>query len=336
MANLRTTHGPADLVAAKMDMMQQALPQDDYTLSRFKQAAIAVARDPKIADCAPASVAQAIYQCARLGLIPDPVLHHAAIVPFKVKGQGKLATLIIEYRGFLELAYRANPELTIQAGTVYENDDYTLVEGLRPELKIHERHWEKGAEPGEPLFFWCAPAQPGKEFAPTVISASEARRIGRASKAGMKPGTPWHDHFERMGEKTAIRRASRFFQLDPYKPASRKFAEALQADERTDELQYDELFEANVIDQEPDPADPLSPGKHQLGEQDKSRQNQAKLALKAALVHRAKALKTTVPTLQKMVMNDKDLEQLTEQEIGLIVDTLNNMKSLDNDAPLLP
>lgn len=236
-SNLPAQNNVKVLVQQRMSQMIQSLPGTDVAHRRFKTAALAVASNPGIQKCEPMSVLKAIYTCARLNLYPDPALHHAAIVPFRNGKTGKSeATLIIEYRGLVELAKRANPKLSLRAGTVYTNDDYELTEGTRDILKITKRYWEKGLEdPGEPLLFYAIADEGEGEPITLVVPAVEARKIGRASKAGMKRGTPWYDHFERMGEKTALRRVMRFLRFDPDKDEANRLQQAVEWDERTED-----------------------------------------------------------------------------------------------------
>lgn len=251
---------PVEIVRHRMNTMLASFGEDESAARRFKQASVSLAMSPGIASCEPTSVLKALYTCARLALIPDPAQEHVAVVPFKDnQSKQRLATVIVMYKGLVELAKRACPDLSIRAGTVCANDDYVLEEGLQQQFRITKRWWEKGLKgPGDPIFSYCI-SQQGVHAAPqlVVVSAEEGRRIGAASKAGMKEGRPWHDHFQAMCEKTAVRRSSRFWQLSPDKPAeSRRLQEAIRYDERSDErgdpydLIGDELFEA-----EPTPFD---------------------------------------------------------------------------------
>lgn len=259
---------PRDYVAKRGDTMMEALPSGEHSRKRFMQAAVGICSNPSVARCTPESVWKAIYQCARLNLVPDPVLHHAAIVPFRNSRAGcHEATLVIEYRGLIELMKRANPLLSVKAGTVYAEDDYELVEGTENRLTITKRWWEKGLDDsGPPLFFYAVAHEPGAEVVPVIVPAAEAKKIGSSSKAGMRKGTPWHDHFERMGEKTAIRRLERFVRMDPDKPETAQFREALEVDERTDEVQVEDVAAPIPLEEgtqpmfpaaEPDPAPPV-------------------------------------------------------------------------------
>ena len=242
---------PKALVRKQLPKMLDALPGNKQAnIQRFQQAAIGVAASPKVADCDPGSVVRAIYECARLNLIPDPVLHLASVVPFYNKGR-KEATLIIEYRGLIELMKRANPGLTIWTGTVYENDDFELHEGTEQRLDITKRWWAKGeGSSGDPvLHYACARERDAQHTVMVCIPTQEARAVGEASKAGMKPGTPWHDHFERMAEKTCIRRLERFVRMSPDEAGT--VQRALEVDERTDEISSglgDDVDGANMDD----------------------------------------------------------------------------------------
>ncbi|MCC7147151.1 MAG: recombinase RecT [Phycisphaeraceae bacterium] len=261
---------PVETLKSRLPAMLKAMPAVMH--DRFKQAAIAIAMSPMIADCTPESVVRQVFACARLNLIPDPVLHLAAIVPFRNGKTGKKeATLVIEYRGLVELAKRADPSLWLKASTVYENDDYELVEGSVDRLTIKKRWWEKNeAGPGRPLFFYCVSKQANaEEPLLTIISAAEAEKIGKASKAGMREGTPWHDNFERMGEKTTIRRSSRFWRMDPDKSETRVFREAINLDEVADSPADTDTSADGLLDglgnSDEDAADNIPSGESRIG-----------------------------------------------------------------------
>lgn len=233
MSNEMMRVSPYELTRQKMDSMLKALPgEETYLIQRFRQAMLSMANSPGLSKCTPDSVVKSLYACVRLGLIPDPVLQHVAVVPFKNNAKGiHEATLIPMYKGLIELAKRAESRLYLSVGTVYSNDEYEYVDGLNLKFNIVKRWWEKGDMPGEPVFSYCISGLPDEQKNLEVVSAREGRKIGGASKAGMKPGTPWHDHFERMCEKTAVRRASRLWRLDPEKESTRRLREAMSIEE---------------------------------------------------------------------------------------------------------
>jgi phage RecT family recombinase len=253
---------PVNLIRSQMVRMIESLPGNKNARKRFETAALGVAKMPGISQCTPSSVLRCIHTCARLNLIPDPALHLAAIVPFRNnKTNTKEATLIIEYRGLVELAKRANPKLLIRAGTVYENDEYELITGTEERLVIRKLWWERGkGDSGKPKFSYCVSQTPDGLPMLMVISRQEGEKIGRESTAGMVKGTPWHDHFERMCEKTAVKRSSRFWQMDADREETRQFREAIDVD---DEVGSDSEFEAIDFQQESDERpDQLTAGDH--------------------------------------------------------------------------
>lgn len=275
MANLATQpkglavpKTPKELVASRMDKMIEALPgATETSIKRFKAAAIGVAMSPLVYDCTPESVFTAIYTCARLNLIPDPALKLAHIIPFKEKGV-KRAQLIIGYQGYIELARRANPALIVRTGSVYENDEYILEDGVELVFRITKRAWEKGQANGQFLFSYCVSGTSGQEKTVKIISRQDGQKIA-ASKSDYTPwkkGGPLKESgvavdFPAMCEKTAIRASSKLWSLDPEKESTKHFLEALAADENTERAEVGDLgdyglgeidVDANVVPNAPD------------------------------------------------------------------------------------
>jgi recombination protein RecT len=240
---------PKELVVSRLPKMLEALPKD--AIQRFKQAALAVVMNPNVADCTPESVASAVYACARLNLIPDPVLKQAYIIPFKKK-----ATVVLGYPGLIDLARRACPGLEVNTGVVYDNDDYTLTGGKNPDLLIRKYHWQKGEEPGEVAFsFGTFKSPEASDYTLVVVPRYKLDAIA-AAKGGN--GSPWLTNFPEMAEKTAIRRMSRLWTLSPERREdARRFREALAIDE-ADELPAMEV-------ENPDLAE-LSEGEARVGQ----------------------------------------------------------------------
>lgn len=230
---------PKDIVTQKTASVMQALyGQSEEDKKRFMHAVLGVVSQPAIMDCEPNSVLSCIYGCARLSLAPDPVLQLAAIVPYRDTKSGvKRATLQIMYKGYILLARRAAPEMSLNVGTVFENDQFTLIEGLNPVLKITRRWWMDSDEPGEPLFSYCISKQSAAaDPSMTIVSRHEAMRIAKSSKAGMRPGTPWHDYFVPMMEKTSVRKSAKLWELDPNNAASKAFREAEMIDDSPENM----------------------------------------------------------------------------------------------------
>ncbi len=96
-------------------------------------------RNPALLECTLPSLAETMIQAASLGLEVGDVLGTAYAVPFRNSHTGKKeATLILGYRGLLELAYRHPQVLAIQAGVVAEGDEFSYELGSESFVK-HRR-----------------------------------------------------------------------------------------------------------------------------------------------------------------------------------------------------
>lgn len=230
--NALATTTPKALIEQRMAKMLAALPSKKEA-ERFRQAALAVAMTPSIAECEPQSVYSAVYACFRMNIVPDPVLKEVFIVPFKKK-----ATLVLGYPGVLKLARNADPGLSVRTGTVYENDDYVLEEGLYQTFAIRRRWWQKRDKDGNPVqpgfveFCYCVYKLPGADPQLVIVPYADLQDLATKSKAGNRPGTPWHDHFAAMGEKTAIKRAAKLWTMQAERrEEAAAFKEAMRLDE---------------------------------------------------------------------------------------------------------
>ena len=80
----------------------------------------AVMASPNILNCDPKTLRKALLQCAQIGLMPDG--DQAALVPFKNNGV-LTATLVIGYKGMVDLARRAIPGIVIDTQVVTAEDE---------------------------------------------------------------------------------------------------------------------------------------------------------------------------------------------------------------------
>ena len=77
----------AEWIVAMKPQIKKALPSV-ITPDRFTRMALtAVAQNPKLGDCSPASFCGAMLQAAQLGLEPNTPLGQAYLIPFRNKGQ---------------------------------------------------------------------------------------------------------------------------------------------------------------------------------------------------------------------------------------------------------
>lgn len=211
----------ADMVKALEPEIKRALPSV-LTPERFTRMALsAINNTPKLAECTPMSFIAALMNAAQLGLEPNTPLGQAYMIPYKNKGV--LETQFqIGYKGLLELAYRNERMQSIEAHTIYENDDFYYELGLNPQL----RHIPEWKERGEIKGFYAVFKLDNGGYRFEVMSRYDIDQYAtRYSKAFTSEYSPWRSNYEAMAKKTVIK------QLLKYAPMKSDFQKAISMDE---------------------------------------------------------------------------------------------------------
>lgn len=191
-------------------------------------------REPQLANCGVESVLSCFMKCAALGLEPSNVdgLGRAYILPYGNKnyrtGQ-KEATLIIGYKGMIDLARRSGQIRDISARAVHEGDEFTYSYGLNEDL----RH-VPCTKPGKLTHvYMIANFKDGGHYF-QVMNADEIEAAAKRSPSYGKAVSPWKSDYEAMAKKTVIRRAF------PYLPVSVEARDAAASDDQTPD--YSDVF----------------------------------------------------------------------------------------------
>jgi recombination protein RecT len=132
-----------------------------------------------------------------LGFYPGSVDQKAYLVPFKDQ-----CTLIVGYKGMVELAYRSRLIKSIRARAVYEGDRFTYKDGLSPVLD-----WEPGDTPRDPkkiTHAYCIVETKDGGVIYDVMTKAEIDAIRGRSKAS--GSGPWVTDYAEMAKKTIMRR----------------------------------------------------------------------------------------------------------------------------------
>ncbi len=188
----------------------QALPKH-LTPDRFARIAIvAMTRTPALAECTQASLFDCLMDLSQLGLEPDG--RRAHLIPY-----GDKATLIIDYKGLVELAMRSGNVANIHADLVCENDRFEYDRGSITQHKIDFRK-----DRGEPFAVYAICRFKDNTEKTEVMTLAEVESIRNRSKAGRKG--PWVTDWGEMAKKTVFRRLSKWLPLSP------EYRDALEAD----------------------------------------------------------------------------------------------------------
>lgn len=232
-------------------------PVDDLTAKRALAVMTTLAKGV-LAECDVTSVLLAALNVAKLGLNPDPQLGHVYLIPFKdTKAKLTRATLIIGYKGFLELARRAGMG-AVRVEPVYANDQFVYVGGLHVTLS-HVPWWmrtdKRQSESGEFRAAYVV-ANINGDAQVAVYPVSQLDKAKQHSAAGRRGYGPWVEHEDPMRLKTAVRLASKLWSLSP------ELGRAVEIDERAEEGTTQELpgDMGEILD-----AEEIPEGKHGFG-----------------------------------------------------------------------
>jgi recombination protein RecT len=187
----------AQMINAMRPEIARAIPKGMDPDRLVRIALTIVRKTPELATCSPQSILGALMTCSQLGLEPGP-LDLVHLIP-----RSNECTLLIGYRGYIELAYRSGLVARISAEAVYENDFFVHRKGLTPVL---EHSWDTSQPRGKLVAAWCAHelTTGGADF--VVIGSEDAARAKQSAQGTSRQSSPWNTDVAAMWRKTAIRR----------------------------------------------------------------------------------------------------------------------------------
>lgn len=202
-----------------LTQLAQALPKH-LSAERIARLALTEFRgNPKLMACEPASILACVVKAASLGLEFGGALGHIYMIPF-----GREATVVIGYKGLIDLATRSARVSSIKAVSVRERDEFQVFEGTEQRIHHVTPRGDRGALTD---FYAIAHMRDGSKMF-VVMSAAEVNAIRDKSKNGRSG--PWVDHYEEMGKKTIIRRLSKVLPLSTEIQSALEQADAIDAE----------------------------------------------------------------------------------------------------------
>ena len=188
----------------------RALPSH-VTPDRFIRVMLtALTKTPKLMECTQESVMRCMMDCSALGIEPDGRRVH--LIPY-----GKECTLIIDYKGLVELVRRSGNVTSIRAEHVCENDEFSWENGVLN----HRIDWRKPR--GEIQAVYAEAKLASGETQTAVMTREEVEGIRKRSKAGSSG--PWVTDWGEMAKKTPLRRLVKLL------PLSADIADAIDRDD---------------------------------------------------------------------------------------------------------
>jgi recombination protein RecT len=179
---------------------------------RFVRVALtALNKTPKLAECTRESLIQCLMDCSALGIEPDGRKAH--LIPY-----GNRCTLIIDYKGLVDLARRSGEIADIHADVVCAGDKFEYSFGSDSKL-IHKPALK---DRGKPIAAYSFVRLKDGSSSFEVMNIEEIEAIRKRSKAGS--AGPWVTDWAEMAKKTVFRRHSKWL------PVSSEFQEAAEKD----------------------------------------------------------------------------------------------------------
>lgn len=180
---------------------------------------VSLERNERLQQCSMASLVNAAWSAAVLGLEIDGYTGQAFLVPYKIKGV-LTAQLQIGYKGFNTLMARSG--YTPNSGVYREGDGFDYELGSNPYIK-HLPMLGRGSTKRNILAAWAsATPQVGAPMC-AVLSIEDVMAVKARSKGAKERESPWNDMavgFPAMAEKTAKRRLARQMPLNVVQLAS--------------------------------------------------------------------------------------------------------------------
>lgn len=198
---------------ARANELFRALPKH-VSPDRFQRNLVnALMQNPDMLKYDPRFVYREVSKAAALGLLLDPQLGEAYIVPvWNGKSGRQEPQLRVGYRGIIKLARQSGEISNIYAHEVHENDEIECDLGVDKRL-IHKPllFGERGAVVG---YYAVVKFKDGEsDFEPMTLGQIHAIRDKsdgwRAFKAGKIKSTPWSTDEGEMAKKTVIKRLSK-------------------------------------------------------------------------------------------------------------------------------
>lgn len=160
-------------------------------------------RRPELWECDPISVARAVVESAQMGLEPTGAIGGAHLVPFYNSKSGhKEVQLIIDYRGYIQLARRSGEVSKVWARTVREKDEFVVDAGTDDTL--HHRPYLGQDDPGNVTHVYAVIRYRDGSQQFDWDTRAWVESIRKRSKSGDKG--PWVTDWSEMAKKSILRR----------------------------------------------------------------------------------------------------------------------------------
>ena len=196
------------IIATQEAKIQEILPPGQDAKRVVRLARLAIVRNPKIMECDPISVVEAIMVASQLGLEINSPIGGAHLVPY-----GKKCQMIPDYRGLIKLALKNGDVLKLVAREVYEGDFFSVIQGTSESIEHVPALGDEARGDGQISGFYAVATLAGGLTVHEYAPRGDVDKIRARSKAGSSG--PWKTDYAAMGKKTMIKRVLKWLDLSP-------------------------------------------------------------------------------------------------------------------------
>ena len=216
---------------AMKEQFAAALPSH-LSPDRFARVAItALTRTPKLQQCTQQSFFKCLLDLSAMGLEPDG--RRAHLIPY-----GRECTLVLDYKGLVELVRRSGDVVKIHADVVCANDLFTHSMG-----DVTEHTYDISKDRGAVIAAYAQVTLKDGAVQSEIMSKAEIDAIKNKSRAGRSG--PWVDHYNQMACKTVFRRLTKWLTLSP------EIMDAVSAAEKTEFSELRNVTQAQAVTIDP-------------------------------------------------------------------------------------
>jgi recombination protein RecT len=213
-----------DLLERMKPRLEAILPKHLTAERMVALASLAATKTPKLRECQPLSLFNAIMNASRLGL---EIGQYAHLVPFR---NNKLniteCVMIPDYRGLISLAVRSEKVVHIDARVVYDGDAFAYVLGSSPRIDHAPKIGTPRGDEHVIGFYAVAHLATGMTVFDEPMTKAEVDAVRGRSRA--KDDGPWVTDYQAMGKKTVVKRLAKFL------PQTPEMAAAVELDNRAE------------------------------------------------------------------------------------------------------
>ena len=191
--------------ATLVTAIQQMAPQIEAALPKHidpgriaRVAMTAVRQNHKLAQCTRESFLGGLLVASQMGLEINTPLGHAYLIPYAGK-----ATLVVGYKGIMDLAYRTGLCKTISAEAVYDGDLFDYELGITKKL-THKP--PKTGERGQVIGYYGYYLLENGGFDFVYWTHEQVVAHGKKFSKSFNNG-PWKTNFDQMAKKSVIKAA---------------------------------------------------------------------------------------------------------------------------------